>query len=29
MRLPHTACPTCGFYKRADAVAIQRPKAAE
>ena len=29
LRLPHTACPTCGFYKRADAVAVQRPKAAE
>lgn len=28
-RLPHTACPTCGFYKRAGAVDIKRAKAAE
>ncbi|MEX2247341.1 MAG: 50S ribosomal protein L32 [Dehalococcoidia bacterium] len=28
-RLPHTACPTCGFYKRPDAVKVGRPKAAE
>ena len=28
-RLPHTACPTCGYYKTAEAVAVKRPKAAE
>lgn len=28
-RLPHTACPACGFYKRASAVAVKGPKAEE
>ncbi|MBF6599833.1 MAG: 50S ribosomal protein L32 [Dehalococcoidia bacterium] len=28
-RLPHTACPTCGFYRRAEAVPVDRPKTAE
>jgi large subunit ribosomal protein L32 len=28
-RLPHTACPTCGFYKRANAVDIGAAKDAE
>lgn len=28
-RLPHHACPNCGFYKRAGAVDVARPKAAE
>ena len=23
-RLPHTACPTCGFYKRAKAVDVAK-----
>ena len=27
-RLPHTACPSCGYYKRANAVAIKTAKAA-
>jgi large subunit ribosomal protein L32 len=25
-RLPHTACPTCGFYRRAGAVAVPSAK---
>jgi large subunit ribosomal protein L32 len=28
-RLPHTACPTCGFYKGALAVEVKAAKAAE
>ena len=28
-RLPHTACPTCGFYKGVAAVEVKGPKAAE
>jgi large subunit ribosomal protein L32 len=28
-RLPHTACPTCGYSKRPEAVPISRPKSAE
>jgi ribosomal protein L32 len=28
-RLPHTACPTCGFYKRVGAVEVKGPKATE
>jgi ribosomal protein L32 len=28
-RLPHTACPSCGYYKRAGAVAIKSAKTAE
>jgi len=28
-RLPHTACPACGFYKRAGAVEVKGPKATE
>jgi ribosomal protein L32 len=27
-RLPHTACPSCGYYRRAGAVAIKSAKAA-
>jgi large subunit ribosomal protein L32 len=28
-RLPHTACPSCGFYKRAGAVPIGAAKSEE
>jgi ribosomal protein L32 len=28
-RLPHTACPSCGYYKRAGAVEIKSAKTAE
>lgn len=28
-RLPHTACPTCGYYKRPGAVAVKAAKASE
>ena len=28
-RLPHSACPTCGFYKRVDAVTVKRAKPVE
>jgi large subunit ribosomal protein L32 len=28
-RLPHTACPTCGFYKDGVAIDVKRPKAAD
>jgi large subunit ribosomal protein L32 len=28
-RLPHTACPTCGFYKRANAVEVGTSKESE
>ncbi len=27
-RLPHTACPSCGFYRRAGAVAVKSAKTA-
>ncbi len=29
LRLPHTACPICGFYKQAGAVAVKAAKTAE
>lgn len=28
-RMPHTACPSCGFYKRAGAVAIKAERTTE
>jgi large subunit ribosomal protein L32 len=28
-RLPHTACPTCGFYRRAGAVVVGAAKTEE
>ena len=28
-RLPHTACPTCGFYKGSVAVEVKAAKTAE
>ncbi len=28
-RLPHTACPSCGFYKGVAAVEVKGPKASE
>lgn len=28
-RLPHTACPTCGFYKGVAAIDVKGPKAAD
>ncbi|HXK33332.1 MAG TPA: 50S ribosomal protein L32 [Dehalococcoidia bacterium] len=28
-RMPHTACPSCGFYKRAGAVAIKAERSTE
>lgn len=28
-RLPHRACPGCGYYRRAEAVAVKGAKAAE
>jgi large subunit ribosomal protein L32 len=29
LRLPHTACPSCGFYRRAGAVAVKSDRPAE
>jgi large subunit ribosomal protein L32 len=28
-RLPHTACPSCGYYKRPQAVEVGEPKDTE
>jgi large subunit ribosomal protein L32 len=28
-RLPHTACPSCGFYKGVAAIEVKGPKASE
>lgn len=28
-RLPHTVCPTCGYYKGREAVAIAKPELPE
>ena len=28
-RLPHTACPTCGYYKGREAISISQPELPE